>query len=104
MTANAEQDIVYISETCKVFLIVAIGGNTEETKTALRNLSITDAIEYFSKYYPCRRKIKERICGHEPLNKFEVSYGDVKPFQVDAFSGNWPISLIITEFQKRAIN
>ena len=88
MAANAEQDIVYISETCKVFFIVAIGGNTEETKTALRNLSITDAIEYFSKYCACRRKIKERICGYDYLSKTtDVSYGDVKPFHVDAFSG-----------------
>ena len=89
MAVNAEQDIIYISETCKVFLIVTIGGNTEETKTALRNLSITDAIEYFSRYYPCRRKIKERICGHDPLKKtIDISYGDVKPFHIEAFSGN----------------
>ncbi|XP_075246069.1 uncharacterized protein LOC142339723 [Convolutriloba macropyga] len=83
--SNIEHEMQYISEHCKLFLIIAIGGNRSETKLALEELPVHCAVEYLPKYLPSRRVIRKKIEEKAAVSKDKRCF-DPEQFELKEFS------------------
>ena len=116
--SNLESEIQYISDTCRIFLTVAIGGSRDETREALKELPITNAVDYLPKYLPIRRQIRLHLHNYDRIKSaaaastamiHSASSGPViRPFILDEFHirllrspKDHVIKSLLSDFQRR---